>query len=175
MPRSCSLSQAGFITRPMTQNAGSVNVGCARATIVVTPLDASETTAAAGHAPVSQPWPVGTEVAAARLASAMATALSFPADTSAHHASMDCSCEELDCPQGAKRAGASASEAVLRPPLPFRIDVARYAGDTFQFHAFYRAFRETLRPLIGAPHGTSMSASSLASRASSDSLETCDS
>ena len=155
----------------MTHNAGSVGVGVARATIVVTPLDACESTAAAGHAPVAPPWPVGTEAATATLATAMAATLSFPADTSAHHASMDCSSDQPDCEmQLAKRAGGSAPRA-----MPFRIDVARYAGDTFQFHAFYRAFRETLRPLIGAPHGTSMSASSLASRASSDSLETCDS
>ena len=31
----------------------------------------------------------------------------------------------------------------------FRVDVARFTGDTFQFHAFYRQLRELMRPLTG--------------------------
>ena len=31
----------------------------------------------------------------------------------------------------------------------FRIDVARYSGDTFQFHAFYRELRQALKTLNG--------------------------
>jgi hypothetical protein len=31
---------------------------------------------------------------------------------------------------------------------PYRIDIKRKGGDTFQFHAFYRQLRDALRPLI---------------------------
>jgi len=45
--------------------------------------------------------------------------------------------------------GSSSGSSPRASPQKYRIDVSRYAGDTFQFHAFYRALRETLRPLIG--------------------------
>ena len=35
-------------------------------------------------------------------------------------------------------------------PGLYRIDVSRYTGDTFQFHAFYRQLRDTLLPIKGA-------------------------
>lgn len=38
-----------------------------------------------------------------------------------------------------------ARQSPSSPQLaPYRIDVARYTGDTFQFHAFYRSLRESL-------------------------------
>jgi len=47
-----------------------------------------------------------------------------------------------------------ASISLTKPAAPFganvyRIDVARHAGDTFQFHAFYRQLRTGLSELIG--------------------------
>jgi len=44
-------------------------------------------------------------------------------------------------------AAAVSSTSSTMPDL--RVDVARFAGDTFQFHAFYRKLRELLRPLTG--------------------------
>ena len=47
------------------------------------------------------------------------------------------------------RAPAAQDGGSRLSPQKYRIDVTRYAGDTFQFHAFYRSLREALRPLIG--------------------------
>ena len=46
-------------------------------------------------------------------------------------------------------AGQTAPAGTHDSPVPFRIDVTRHQGDTFQFHAFYRGLEEALRPLIG--------------------------
>ena len=44
---------------------------------------------------------------------------------------------------------AQSPKSPSSPPPSFRVDVARFTGDTFQFHAFYRQLRELMRPLTG--------------------------
>ena len=43
---------------------------------------------------------------------------------------------------------AQSQEKTRADHAGWRIDVTRFTGDTFQFHAFYRALREHLRPLF---------------------------
>jgi len=45
-------------------------------------------------------------------------------------------------------AGDLGASAAVGERRPYRIDIKRKGGDTFQFHAFYRQLRDALRPLI---------------------------
>ena len=47
-----------------------------------------------------------------------------------------------------ERGAAPGDDAVAGGRKRYRIDVKRKGGDTFQFHAFYRQLRDSLRPLI---------------------------
>lgn len=47
-----------------------------------------------------------------------------------------------------KRGDSPSYVPVAARSKPYRIEVKRLAGDTFQFHAFYRKLRDALRPLI---------------------------
>ena len=79
-------------------------------------------------------------------------------DTSMGHGEMRATIVVTPTQPGEPSAGSEGVDKSPRSPArtspsspqlaPYRIDVARYTGDTFQFHAFYRQLRDALRPLI---------------------------
>lgn len=53
-------------------------------------------------------------------------------------------------PPGSRKNSPGSRRSSPGSPGLYRIDVTRYTGDTFQFHAFYRQLRDTLLPIKGA-------------------------
>ena len=125
-------SAAGFITRHAHVSDG-MGAGGMRATILVRPAGNSPAALRVnGNAAADPTQPPPSPRAAALTAALTATTLDKNEDTSLV----------------ARPAMAARNDS---PPSPsaYRIDVSRYSGDTFQFHAFYRHLREVLQPLLG--------------------------
>jgi len=58
-------------------------------------------------------------------------------------------------PHRAEHASAT-SQSTSQSPSQWRVEVSRFTGDTFQFHAFYRQLRGMLQPLFQGTAATGM-------------------